>query len=411
MGVKTRQLSNTTGADINWQPIKYADGSTEFNIEAGDGYLLDTTGGVITVILPSSPNAGDKVGLQDYSGTFGTNNLYVKPSGEKVGGVELPEFRVTTSNKKLEFTYIDSSTGWAVTENSTQAQFTTADDPTFLVKYVTATGGTVTTSDDYKIHSFTGDGCFVVSCAGNAGGSNTVDYLVIAGGGGTGYDKKQGGGAGGYRESSGAASGCYTTSARNSCVSGLTLTVSTYPVTVGGGGGPGGSPYCTPSAGGSSSIFSTITSTGGGSGSPDPLTSTPLGSDGGSGGSYGAGNTPPTNPVQGFPGLNAPAGGTLNGGAGGAGAAATNGSGGAGVTSGITGSDVVRASGGGGGDDQPNPTPAATPGGGGKGGRRCGPCGTSGSANTGGGGGGSGANSPGFGGGSGLVVIRYKFQN
>ena len=30
-----------------------------------------------------------------------------------------------------------------------------------------ATGGTITTSGDYKIHSFTGDGTFVVSTLGN----------------------------------------------------------------------------------------------------------------------------------------------------------------------------------------------------------------------------------------------------
>jgi hypothetical protein len=33
-----------------------------------------------------------------------------------------------------------------------------------LNTFIAATGGTVTTeSGDYKIHSFTGDGCFVVS--------------------------------------------------------------------------------------------------------------------------------------------------------------------------------------------------------------------------------------------------------
>jgi hypothetical protein len=37
--------------------------------------------------------------------------------------------------------------------------------------YITATGGTVTTSGDFKIHSFTGDGCFVV---GGTGGSGIV---------------------------------------------------------------------------------------------------------------------------------------------------------------------------------------------------------------------------------------------
>jgi hypothetical protein len=33
--------------------------------------------------------------------------------------------------------------------------------------YFTATGGTITTSGDFKIHSFTGDGCFAVSQVGN----------------------------------------------------------------------------------------------------------------------------------------------------------------------------------------------------------------------------------------------------
>jgi hypothetical protein len=47
----------------------------------------------------------------------------------------------------------------------------------------TATGGTVTCCGDYKIHTFTGPGTFCVSCAGNPLGSNTVDYLVVAGGG------------------------------------------------------------------------------------------------------------------------------------------------------------------------------------------------------------------------------------
>ena len=42
----------------------------------------------------------------------------------------------------------------------------------------------ITTCGDYKIHTFTGPGTFSVSCAGNPAGSNTVDYLVVAGGGG-----------------------------------------------------------------------------------------------------------------------------------------------------------------------------------------------------------------------------------
>ena len=66
------------------------------------------------------------------------------------------------------------------------------------------TGGTITTSGDYRIHTFNSSGNFVV--AGNTLLKN-VEYLVIGGGGGGGYhtangyyyDSVGGGGAGGYR--------------------------------------------------------------------------------------------------------------------------------------------------------------------------------------------------------------------
>ena len=82
-------------------------------------------------------------------------------------------------------------------------------------QFVAATGGTITTSGDFKIHTFNSSGTFTVTQAGNAAGSNTVDYLVVAGGAGGGSGATHfrgsrepqfhlgagGGGAGGYRES------------------------------------------------------------------------------------------------------------------------------------------------------------------------------------------------------------------
>ena len=61
--------------------------------------------------------------------------------------------------------------------------------------------GTVTDSGDFRTHTFTGDGNFVVSKIGNApvagAGPAVVDYLVVAGGGGSSLG---GGGAGGYNK-------------------------------------------------------------------------------------------------------------------------------------------------------------------------------------------------------------------
>ena len=64
-----------------------------------------------------------------------------------------------------------------------------------VTPYIIATGGTITDSGDYRIHTFTGDGTFNVTNAGLPGpaGSTTVDYLVLAGGGGGGSDNAGGG--------------------------------------------------------------------------------------------------------------------------------------------------------------------------------------------------------------------------
>ena len=65
--------------------------------------------------------------------------------------------------------------------------------------FTAATGGTVTTDGDYKVHKFTADGDLNVT---NKGPANSIEYLIVAGGGGAGYAGGQvvsgGGGAGGF---------------------------------------------------------------------------------------------------------------------------------------------------------------------------------------------------------------------
>ena len=270
--------------------------------------------------------------------------------------------------------------------------------------YVTATGGTVNTSGNFKIHTFNGPGTFTVSCAGNATGSNTVDYMVVAGGGAAHTSgpggKGGGGGAGGFRTSSGAASGCYSTSPLGSGVSALPVPAQGYPITVGGGGS--GSPNRSgTSNSGSSSTFSNITSAGGGaaggnesSGNGTNGTSGGSGGGGGGGGSFngsgGSGNTPPVSPSQGNPGGGSAGGPQRGGGGGGAGGGGGTNTAGGGTSSSITASPVTYSEG---GTGYPGPAGA-------------------GPSNSGDGGSGTrGENTPAAGGGSGIVVIRYKFQN
>ena len=281
---------------------------------------------------------------------------------------------------------------------------------------VTATGGTITTDGDYKVHTFNSSGTFTVTST--SGGDAAVDFLVIAGGGGGGgYAGAGGGGAGGYRTSYGTSGGGAGAELP------LAVTAQAYTVTVGAGGAASvgtSNPYVSTAGGqGANSVFSSVTSTGGGgggaSGGSKPATT------GGSGGggtitSSAAGAAGTAN--QGYAGGNGVDGGNnaIGGGGGGAGSVgevggenSALGDGGSGVASSITGSSVTRAGGGGGAGYTSGYRGEGQHGGGN--GASQGETPTAGTANTGGGGGGQGgAWSPSAAGGSGVVIIRYKFQ-
>jgi hypothetical protein len=422
MGTKTQKLSNVVDQIVEWQSVFTGDGSTGLTAVAGRGYFIDTTSGTVTVTLPASPKAGDIVQLKDYARTWGTNAVSIA-STTFDGVSNNPSF--STNGQTVTLVYMDGTKGWSLINDDTTTGLG--------AEFISATGGTVTESGDYKIHTFTGDGCFVVSCAGNPSGSTAVDYLVVAGGGGGGECRAGGGGAGGFREShSTPVSGCYTASPLVT-PTGITVSATTYPVTV-GGGGAGSTCRTINGVNGSNSVFSTITSTGGGGGAGDGSLN---GSNGGSGGgaansgTKGSGNTPPTSPAQGFDGGCSTSGWTGSGGGGAAGAGTTAGPccspgpGGAGVAtlinpatgeSGPGPSQYYAGGGGGGGAQQGGPGAPAGTGGVGGGGDGTGPgdsTGGAGTANTGGGGGGNGGPSgcgAGGAGGKGIVIIRYKFQ-
>jgi len=294
--------------------------TTGFTAVSGVGYFVNTTAGAISVNLPAG-TAGDVVAIKDYANTFDTNAVTLVQNGsDKIGGSTV-NATLSTEGLAVTLVFVDATQGWLVTDNGTQ-------DTAATSQYVTATGGTPTTSPcgDYKIHTFTGPGALCVSCAGNVEGSNSVDYMVVAGGGGAGRDRGGGGGAGGFRESPGTASGSYTVSPLGvSPAVALPVSVQPYTVTVGGGGtgGPNASPPGCSGRGtnGNVSTFSTITSTGGGASGPGSSPSTARnGADGGSGGgggagndaggSPGAGNTPPVSPPQGNAGGNTNGSGT-----------------------------------------------------------------------------------------------------
>ena len=287
-----------------------------------------------------------------------------------------------------------------------------------------ATGGTITTYTDYKVHTFTGSGTFEITA--NAP-SDTFDVLVV-GGGGAGCRTLSGGG---WMCGGAGGAGAFRANASQ------TGTVQTYTVTIGAGG------TAALPCDGVDTVFGSITSQGGESGSPNHQGGSNAESSGGGSGSavdYGSatGGSGGTYGNDGGGAVWATSGSGQGGSGGGGGAGSAGGdgttsgsppsrhdvggNGGAGATNVYrTGSAVYYAGGGGGGSgandtDSGTGTPGTGTNGGGNGGSKNGNtkvAATAGSVNTGSGGGGNVADSTleAHGdGGSGIVVVRYPFS-
>jgi hypothetical protein len=254
------------------------------------------------------------------------------------------------------------------------------------ISRIKALGGNITEVGPYRIHEFLSDGTFT------ALEPLTIEYLVVAGGGGAARNTGRigGAGAGGYRTGT------------------LSVTAGNKTVTIGGGGAL--------NANGANSVFDSIISTGGGKGGDYNVNGSAGGSGGGGGGdsSGTAGTGGAASPAgQGFTGGNANNSGTnplqgAGGGGGGAGAVGQNastsavaGNGGNGLQSSISGTATYYAGGGGGGSREFGTRGLGGLGGGGNGKVDAVDNGSAGTTNPGGGGGG------GYTGGSGIVIVRY----
>ena len=326
---------------------------------------------------------------------------------------------------------------------------------------IEATGGTITNIQDggnnYKVHTFTASGSFVVSDLGSL--TSNIEYLVVAGGGSGGQNLSGGGGAGGLRTN---------LSGHPLAAPSYPVSVGTYTVTIGAGGASQSSHEARGNNGSNTEFYpnpvsypnsSFIRSVGGGGGAGGASGPTRDASDGGSGGGApgyayapntgAAGNTPtdPNHPkVQGYAGGDndsPPYGSNYIGGGGGgaggvgldgdsAGDSPNTGNGGPGVQVDIDGNNYYWAGGGGAASytnaDADQKSGAGGIGGGGGGGSNSTTYGAGGGSalnsggtatnanggnggeNTGSGGGGCAHNNgPASGsGGKGIVIIRYQ---
>ena len=364
-GATLSNLGTATGfGSIAWQSSIVT--AATLTAVSGNGYWINTTSNACTITLPASAAVGDQIIFVDYARTWATNAVTINQNGLTYqGGTDNPVY--DTDGQTVNIIYSGATNGW----------IPISDDDV---------------ADEGTIPPY------------------SIDFLVVAGGGGAGGSDSGGAGAGGYRTSTQLVNFGTT----------LTITVGDGGAgSTGGGAGFQGSDSSISGAG-----VTTITSAGGGKSNG----SGQLGSAGGSGaGNSGnssnanspgaAGNTPSTAPSQGNRGgLSAGVPYYGSGGGGGAGAVGGGGTttvganGGVGTVSSISGPSTTRAGGGGGATFTGGPGGTGGTGGGGNAGTRSN--GTAGAVNTGGGGGG-GSESPydGGAGGKGVVILSMPLAN
>jgi len=94
--------------------IDWESKSVSFTAAAGKAYFCNTTGGAISVTLPS-PTQKDEIRFIDVAGTFDTNNLTVLYGSSKIQGASA-NLVVATERAGFALIYYDATQGWVLTE-------------------------------------------------------------------------------------------------------------------------------------------------------------------------------------------------------------------------------------------------------------------------------------------------------
>ena len=97
----------TVSGGAAWQAVV----TSSLTVTAKGGYFVNTSGGVITATLPSSPTLGDFISFIDYAGTFDTNNLTIARNGKNIQGVA-EDLTVSVERAGLTLVFTDNTQGW-----------------------------------------------------------------------------------------------------------------------------------------------------------------------------------------------------------------------------------------------------------------------------------------------------------
>ncbi len=409
-------FSVSAGGSVNGSYVFTASAigtSTVTAYKASDGnYAASATTNACTITVNAADVYGNGSGYLISSGTdldnvfenrtYGGNSTTASNTGlQTFSGADLSARYYPLSAGGTS----PSATGFL---NTTGADLSTvfAAKGTVNIAYNVATGGTVITDGNYKIHYFTTSGTLTFS---QVGSQYPIVELLMAGGGGGG-----GGGASNNGGGGGGGGGVYTTI--------FTPAAQSYTLTIGAGGAGGTSGNG--ANGGNTQFHSSWTAVGGGGGGGYGSAGLVGASGGGSGRDAGAGQGGGTNAGgEGYAGGSSYSNSWASaGGGGGAGSTGVDGSNDSGARSGGYGQggygypskilgNVAYFSDGGGGAWQTSGGAAPQGGAGNGGAGSSGGSGAGGGATYYGGGGGGGQFGNGGSGYSGIIVVRYQFTS
>ena len=86
--------------------------ASNFSAIDGNRYPCDTTSGGITLTLPASPSAGDRIGILDISGTASANNITIARNGSSI--MNLAEDMVVNVNYARFVLEYNTVRGWLI---------------------------------------------------------------------------------------------------------------------------------------------------------------------------------------------------------------------------------------------------------------------------------------------------------
>jgi hypothetical protein len=104
----------TLGGGNPWSTKTSA--NTGDTIFANDRIFVNTSGGVVTLNLPASPNTGDTARFIDLAATFDTNNFTIGRNGNRIMSLE-ENLVISTENAAIGLVYSGATYGWKLVEN------------------------------------------------------------------------------------------------------------------------------------------------------------------------------------------------------------------------------------------------------------------------------------------------------